>query len=316
MKRFFLLFVLLIFSNNFSAHKPKVKAENFGNIKTYFISGFNFGSKTIEAEELKMQIIGRLSKVISDKLGYRDTIMIERKTFLSDNKRDFYMLENDNSNYKVAVLDDGIILKSNNEGLAIRIISAKVNVVDILKLIEYTIKNRRKINNSLVSLPYFYSEDSQMKVLSNTKEFISKIINRNSKLVEEIIKEEVILANDSETIISWNNNEFVFKMNLEKFRPDNLYRDLLKDQLKVQDFKYYINSPNYSFFLIFHDMETFTYFDGSEEHTSQKIRIENKRSWYPFVLTKDKIGSRIILYDRNQTIFIYDIKKKLLQKIE
>jgi len=316
MNKFFLLLIFLIFSNNLSAHKPKVKVENFGNIKTFFISEFNFGAKTIESQELKMQIIGKLSKTISENLGYRDTIMIERKTYFYDNNHDFYILENNNSNYKIGALEDGVMLKSNGKGLAIRIISKKVNVTDVLKLVEYTIRNRIKINNLLVSTPYFYNENEQMKVLSNTKEFISKIVNQNSNLVDEIIKQDVILTKDSETIISWNNNEFIFEMNLEKFKPDNLYSDLPKNQLKIQDFKYYINSPNNNFFLVFTDMETFVYFDGREENISQKIKIDNNRSWYPFVLGKDKIGSKIILYNRDQVIFIYDINKKLLQKIE
>lgn len=316
MKRFFLFFIFLIISNNYSAHKPKIKIENFGNIKTFYISEFNFNLKTISSEELKMQIIGKLAKEISEKLGYKDTIMIERKTFLSYNKRDFYMLENNNSNYKVAFLDEGVLRKSNGKGLAIRVISAKVNVIDVLKLVEYTIKNRQKVNKSLVSIPYFHNENEQIEVFVNTEEFISKIVNRNSKLVDEIIKQEVILEKETETIISWNNNEFIFKMNLEKFKPDNLYQDLPKNQLKIQDFKYYINSPNYNFFLVFADMDTFMYFDGREENRSQKIKIDNNRSWYPFVLGKDKIGSKIILYDWNQIIFVYDINKKLLQKIE
>lgn len=316
MKRFFLLLIFLIISNNYSAHKPKVKIENFGNIKTFFISEFNFGAKTIESEELKMQIIGKLSKVISEKLGYKDTIMIERKTFLSYNKRDFYMLENDNSNYKVAFLDDGVLRKSNGRGLAIRIVSEKVNVIDVLKLVEYTIQNRKKINKALISQPYFHNEDEQIKVFANIKEFISKIVGRNSKLVDEIIKQDVILENDSETIISWNNNEFVFRRNLSRFEEESNYAKSIKSQLKVPDFKYCIKSSNYHFFLVFQDMETFIYFDGEEENTSQKIKIENSRSWYPFILGKDKIGSKIILYNDREFFYVYDIKKKLLQKIE
>jgi len=316
MKLLFYLLIFLICSNNFFANKPKVKVENFGNIKTFYISEFNFNSKTIASEELKMQIIGKLSKEISEKLGYKDTIMIERKTFLSYNKRKFYMLENDNSNYKVAVLDDGAILKSNGKGLAIRIISARVNVIDVLKLVEYTIQNRLKVNKSLVSMPYFRNENEQIEVFANTEEFISKIVNQNSKLVDEIIKQEVILEKDAETIISWNNNEFVFRRNLSRFEEESNYAKSIKSQLKVQDFKYYIKSPNYYFFLVFQDMETFTYFDGEEENTAQKIKIENSSSWSPFILGKDEIGSKIILYNDREFFYVYDINKKLLQKIE
>ncbi|MCU7618955.1 hypothetical protein NZ698_17395 [Chryseobacterium sp. PBS4-4] len=315
MNKFFLLLIFLVSLNNFSAHKPKVKVENFGNIKTFFISEFNFGAKTIASEELKMRIIGKLSKEISEKLGYKDTIIIERKTFLSYNKSNFYMLENDNSNYKLAVLDDGVVLKSNGKGLAIRIVSDKVDVIDVLKLVEYTIQNRLKINKSLVLRPYFHNEDEQIEVFANTEEFISKIVNQNSNLVDEIIKQEVILEEDTETIISWNKNEFVFKMNLEKFKPDNFYRDLLKNQFKIQDFKYFIKSDIYNFFLVFTTDQSFSFFDGHEENKILDVHIQKENTFYPFRISIEKMINKIVIYSRDY-FYIYDIKKKLLQKIE
>ena len=316
MSKLILLIVFLIFSNHCFAHKPKVKFENYGNIKTYYISEFNVDSKTVSSEELKIEVIGKMAKIISEKLGYKDTIMIERKTYLTYNKNDLYILENDNSNYKIGFLDNSVVLKSNGKGLAIRIMSKKVNIKDVLKLVEYTINNRYNINKSLVSTPYFHIEDEHFKVLANSEELIFKILNKNSKLVDDIINEEILLTNNSVMKISWKNGEFVFGMNLDKFKPDNLYRELMKDQYKIYDFKYFINSVDSYYFIIFHDEETFSYFDGMIENTSQKIKIKNNDSWYPFKLGKEKIGTKIILYNSPEFFYVYSTDKKSIQKIE
>ncbi|KQT16303.1 hypothetical protein ASG31_12340 [Chryseobacterium sp. Leaf404] len=62
MKSIYCLIILLIFSNSFSAHKDKVIIKNYGNVKTLYISEFNFGERIVSAEELKMKILGELTR--------------------------------------------------------------------------------------------------------------------------------------------------------------------------------------------------------------------------------------------------------------
>ncbi|WP_330745398.1 hypothetical protein [Chryseobacterium sp. CP-77] len=316
MNKLILFFIFLVSLNFIEAHKPKVRIENFGNIKTYFVSGFNFDQKTIESEELKMQVVGRLSKLIAEKLGCSDTIMIERKTYYShDPKQEFFILENNNSQYKLAVLDEGILLKSNNKGLSVRILSGNINVVDVLKLVEYSILNRKKLNRKHIVTAYYYGEE-KLKILVNSENFIRKICKIQSKLVSEVINNNIELLNNGflRTKISWKSGKFIFGIDHKPPAGGN-YLEPLTNDFKIEDFRYYLDSNHSNFFLIFHNSNEFTYFDGKNENTSAKIEVKNS-SWYPFQLSKDRFRDKIVLFDNYSYFYVYNFKKKLLQKIE
>lgn len=316
MKPFFSFIIFLFFSNYCTAHKAKFKVEKFGNIKTFFRSQFNFGDKTIESQEMKIHIVGKLSEIIADRLNFKDTLMIEyeKDYFLQKIK----ILENNNSNYKILGLRDGSEMKSNENGLAVRIIDDNIEVIDVLKLIEYAIINKKKLNKSLIPVNYFYINDNQITVLANSDDFIRKITRKQSDLVNEIIKTEVELLNNgfSKTKISWKNGEFVFGFN--DVPPNNgNYVKLETEKFTTKDFKYYIENTWNDFFIVFHDSDCFTYFDGREENTSSQKLDENISDFYPFRLNKDKISNKILIIPfRSDVIYIYKINKKLLQKIE
>ncbi|MCD1116258.1 hypothetical protein [Chryseobacterium turcicum] len=316
MKFIFSLLIFLIFSNYCTAHKPKFKVEKFGNVKTFFKSEFNFGDKIVESEEMKIHIIGKLSETIANKLNFKDTLIIEyEKNYFLQKLR---ILEGDNSNYRILGLRDGVIMKNNGKGLAVRIIDSNVEVTDILKLVEYSIFNKTKLNKSLIPVNYFYNDDNPITVLANSDEFIQKIIRKKSDLVNEIIQSEILLVDNGElrTEISWKNNEFIFAKNTKYLKENNVYKNDYVSY-KVSDFKYYLDSFDSSCVLIFNDVNTFTYFDGREENTSSQKLDEGISDFYPFRLNKDKISNKIILIPfRSDVIYIYKINKKLLQKIE
>ncbi|KAA2217789.1 hypothetical protein [Chryseobacterium sediminis] len=317
MKYFILYFLFLVSSNFVKAHKPKVRIETFRNVKTYFNSEFNFNPKTIASEELKIRVIGQLSRVIAEKLGYSDTIMIERKTYYShDPHQKFFILENNNSQYKLAVLDDGTVLKSNNKGLAVRILSENINVVDVLKLVEYSILNRKKLNKKLIPTTYFFEQNQQLSLLVNSEEFIQRLCKSKSKLVNEVIGNEIELLDNGflRTKISWKSGKFVFGINNKYPASGDYYKSELSDY-EIEDFKYYVDSVYSNCFLIFHNSKEFTYFDGENENTSATIKVEND-SWYPFQLSKDRFDDKVILFNNNRYFYVYNFKKKLLKKIE
>lgn len=314
MKYFFLYFLLLVSSNFVKAHKPKVRIETFGNVKTYFKSEFNFNPKTIASEELKIRVIGQLSRVIAEKLGYSDTIMIERTTYYAhDPNQKFFILENNNSQYKLAVLDEGVLLKTNNSGLAIRVLSENVNVVDVLKLVKYSILNRKKLNKKLISKTYFYGEE-KLIILANSEDFIRKICKVQSKLVDEIIDNKIELLDNGflRTKISWKNGKFMFGIN-HKYPAGETNQDFVMDNYEIEDFKYYVDSTYSNFFLIFLTPSIFTYFDGDIDNTQDKIEIE-KKSWYPFQLSRDNFGDKIVLFDTNTYFYVYNLKKNYSRK--
>lgn len=315
MKPIFSLILFLIFSSYCTAHKPKFKVENFGNVKTFFRSGFNFGDKTRESQEMKIYVIGKLSEILAKRLNLNDTLMIEYERSYNDKK--LIILENDNSNYKVLGLNEGIVMKSNNRGLAVRIIDENIDIIDALKLVEYTILNRKKINKFLTSVDYNYSYRDEYKVtiLANSDDFVQKILKKKSNLVDEIIQSEILLLDNGglRTKISWKNNQFVFAKNTKYLKENNVYKNEY-GSYKISDFKYYLESFDSSYVVIFNDINTFTYFDGREEDISSQKLDENFSDFYPFRLNKDKISNKIILIPfRNDVIYIYKINKKLLQ---
>ncbi|NJM80549.1 MAG: hypothetical protein HC854_14745 [Flavobacterium sp.] len=135
------LFIILIFFISITycnAHKDKVIQETYGNVKIYLKTGFDY------SEINKIMIIGKLSEKISNQLKYRDTIMIEyihdyTKQYLDD----LYMLEYNNSNNKLMFgIKSNYAIESNESGLAVRIYAKNINIVYILKLVEFIIINK------------------------------------------------------------------------------------------------------------------------------------------------------------------------------
>lgn len=302
-----------MFSEILTAHKPKVKVANFGNVKTFYISEFNFGSKTVSSEELKMEIFGKISQRIAEKYGYNDTILIERMTMPYYNTKDFFIIENENSAHKLPWLNNGFVAKSNKRGLAIRIISSKMEVKTVLKCVEYAILNQKKLNKHLITVNFQYNLNDKIPLEVSSDDFINEIITKPSELVEEMMNTEIFLVKDQQTI-QWKNDEFVFGVNTEGLKDDNLYKALYSSH-RIHDFLYYIESYYSDYFLIFKDTKTFTFFNGLLENTVENLKVETQ-SWGPFQLIKEKIGSRIIFYDTLDYFYLYNINKKLLQKIE
>ena len=315
MKLFYSLIVLLIFSNSLSAHKDKIKIKNFGNVKTLYISEFNFGEKVVSSEELKMEVLGELSRRLAENMGFKDTIMIERKTFLSLNKSDVYIIEKNDTNYKFLKLNNDYTEVKGGSGIAVRILSPKVDVEQVLKLVEFAIINKNKLNKYLIKTDYYFDEEVKISISANTVKFIAAITSKESAIVKTLLQIELLLFKDNDQIVYWVNNEFCFKMNLERFKSDNVYKDLWKDELKVRDFKYYIQSDSNNFFVVFTNEKLFSFFDGNEDHEAIDIEVDSTRDMYPFGISREKIMGKIIIYNRDD-FFIYDIHKKKLQKIE
>ncbi|WP_312075586.1 hypothetical protein [Chryseobacterium sp.] len=315
MKPIFALIIILIYSNFFYANKPKVKIKDFSNVKTMYVSDFNVNQNVILAEELKMEILGQLSKELAERLGFKDTIVIERKTYLNYNQKDLYIIEKNNSNYKLLLLGEESVKKMSGSGIAVRIQSAKVNVSDVLKMVEYAIANRKTLDKNLVKTDYFLFEGDKIQILANSEKFISNIVSNNSVLVKSLIQKEIILLKDSGKIIIWQNDGFIFKENLDRYQPAYLYGNINHGELRLQDFYYYIRNEIYNYFLVFSDKNTFSYFDAYEEHTAKKIHIEKGSSIYPYMTAKEIIYGKLVIYD-NDNFFIYNVYKKKLQKIE
>ncbi|MDR2235462.1 MAG: hypothetical protein LBE92_05020 [Chryseobacterium sp.] len=259
--------------------------------------------------------MGELSQDIAERLHYKDTIMIEYYVRLNEGRK-MFILENENSNYKLPALVDGHIIKSNGSGLAIRVMDQKVNIDEILQLVEYTIINRAKINKYLQAVTFPYGENDYIDVQANSEEFISTILKKKSKIVAEVMKKNVALMANSflQTKLFWENNEFVFGMN--DTPPSEGYRIPEYSHYKIPDFNYYINSNWSDFFLISRKNEGLVYFDGMQEHTSPIAVPEYSSIIYPFNISKDRFSNKVIVSNNGESFYVYDIHKKTTLKVE
>ena len=168
-----IIIVLLFFSSiNAFAHKDKLVSETYGNVKTVIMTGFNY----LDIDKIK--IIGQLTKELSNRLKYRDTILIEYiHDYTNKYSDDLYLLEYNNSNYKL--LEDSSIksnytIKSNGKGLSVRMYADNINIVDVLKLVEFIRKKPQNPRNLQVYLKVDRVENSRQYL---PPEIDSKIVN-------------------------------------------------------------------------------------------------------------------------------------------
>lgn len=261
MKSKLLIILLFLTTGTYCyAHKDQVILETYGNVKIYMKTGFDY------SEINKIKIIGKLSEKISNQLKYRDTIMIE---YLHDYTKqyldDLYMLEYNNSNNKLIFgINSNYTIKSNETGLAVRVYAKKINIVDILKLVEFTIINKEKANNHLVikkikfkNKIYEYEEGLREEVkthinsIATNDNLIKKIISENSELIKTIISDKIEVEKQTHfgSEIYWQNNKFIFEYKFGIHDPNVIV-------FEIKDF-YYCVEPNPNDLFIFINENSF-----------------------------------------------------------
>jgi hypothetical protein len=298
-----LVILALLLSFNCFAHKDKVIQKTYGNVKTYMRTGFDYSDID------KIKIVGQLSKKLSDRLQYKDTIFIEYIQDYTDKyANDLYMLEFNNSNYKIITgIEPEYKIDSNNSGLSVRIYADRIKVVDILKLVEFTIINEEKTNSYLTkkNIGYNVYEDKEL-----IKQLIEQIISSESQLIKDIINEKILVnGQDNYGIeIYWQNDNFLFEYN-------HIHSDKQEIVFELKDY-FYHTYVNVNDILIFVDKNSFYFLDGTNHKKKEIINIDNS-SYAPLVVSD--FGDKLLLHPmRNKSelsIFLKD-KNKVISKFE
>lgn len=309
--------ILLFLSTICYAHKDKVIKENYGNVKIYMKTGFDY------SEINKIMIIGKLSEKISNQLKYRDTIMIEYiHDYTKEYLDDLYMLEYNNSSNKLMFgVNSNYTIKTNKSGLAIRVHAKNINIVDILKLVEFTIINKETTNNHLVIKQmkfkneiYEYEEGQREEVkthinsIATNDKLIKKIISENSELIKTIISDKIEVEKQSHFGIEiyWQNDKFIFE-----------YKLGIHDQnvvvFEIKDFYYYVE-PNPNDLFIFINENSFYFLDGSNQKEKKLSHIENG-SYMPVMVRQ--FDNKILIFDNRKSFNVFLPKKnKTITKFE
>ncbi|MBE9576722.1 hypothetical protein [Flavobacterium proteolyticum] len=303
------LLILLLFSINSFAHKDKFVLENYGNVKVYMRTGFNYSDLD------KIKIIGKLSEKLSKNLNYKDTILIEYiQDYTNVLTDDLYLLEYNNSNFKlVNGLEETNSLQTNNTGLSVRIYANKIKILDILKFVEYLIYNKEETNNYLTKREIKLNNYEDKQVLetliyeATDKSLIEKIISKESILIKNLINEKFVVKSEEYYGIEiyWKNDKFIFEYKL--FDEDQYQLHELKDY-------YYCIPVNINEILVFTDESSFYFINGNKEKNIKLNKIKNGNNVPIGIIDLD---NKILIFDfynrGNINIFLKN-KNKVISK--
>jgi len=262
----------------------------------------------------KIQIVGQLSERLSERLHYKDTIFIEYiQDYTNKYDNDLYMLEFNNSNYKlIGGIKSEYTIKSNKSGLSVRIYADRINVVEILKLVEFTISNKEKTNSYLTKKEIGFNryDEQPLNSIATDDKIIDEIYSSESELIKELINERILIKEQDNYGIEiyWKNDKFIFEYN-------HIHSDKQEFVFELKDYFYhkYINVND---ILIFVDKNSFYYLDGTNDDKKELIKMENK-SYSPLIIMD--FGNKVLFHpfrNRNElSIFLKD-KNKVISKFE
>ena len=301
-----ILFFLL--STNSFAHKDKYIIETYGNVKTLIKTGFDY------SEIDKIKIIGQLAEKLAIKLNYKDSIFIEYDHDYTDlYKDDLYMLE-----YNGSKLFSRLMANYNanpdSTNLFVFINANNINIITTLKLVEFGMFNKEKVNEYLFEKKIRYYDDNDKEIFkplnpfATDKRLISQINSSQSKIINEVINERIIVSNQRifGIEIYWQSDKFFFEYkNVSGKKNDTLF--------EIHDF-YYSVSLNQNDLLIFINKNEFYFLDGSNLKEKKLNRIKNG-SYLPVRVLEFK--DKILIYDRRDSFNVFLPKKnKTITKFE
>lgn len=311
MKYTLLLIICFLYNAPSFAHKDKIIRNNYGNIKTYLRTGFDY------SEIFKMEIIGKLSNDLALKLNYKDTLLIEYvHDYTKFYDRDIYSFENNNTNYKfLGGLENHVKTTTNGKGISVRIYAKNVAVEKVLKLVEFSILNRKKLHTLLVSqhIKSNYPEEAYfldpIPVNLIPDDLFMFITSAKSELITEAMTKRIAIYQQTQYGIEiyWQGNKFIFEYKNIDTPPDFLF--------DTKDF-YYFKEVDLNTMLVFIDGKSFYYLSGGEKTDEKPFELDNE-SFRPANVI-GRFNNKIIIsndYFDSFNIFLKD-KRKIISKFE
>ncbi|MDI9309308.1 MAG: hypothetical protein QM535_03740 [Limnohabitans sp.] len=305
-----LFLIAIVFKSN--AHKDISVYEKYGNVKVYLRTGFNYSD--IE----KIKIIGKLSEKLCAKLTFKDTLFVEYiQDYVDNYSKDIYKFEN-NTNWSFR---NGLDSISNSDsitsGISLRIIADKINISNVLSLVEYAITHQNDLSKKLmfqnVIDRWSYNEqEKEIKLKAIPDDLLAQIFTYKSVLLQEIISLPIYIKTEEFIGIQtyWKNDKFTFEY---KFHDEPLEK-----LFEIEDYFYSINLNNESM-LIFISQNQFYYIKPSDDNNSKLLEVKCT-TYVPFT-AYNIFRDKIVLYNgRNDPtedfyILLKD-KRKIISKFE
>ncbi len=137
-KNLLIILTLLLIPITVSAHKDFWVSKRYGNVTSRIKTGYGY-------EEIrKVQIIGKLAEQLALKSDYTEPILLDFDHAYTGNSNSTYYLGVDDQEitYNHGANEQKILIKKK---IVIYQIGSSFNIINTLKMLEYSIKNRTKI---------------------------------------------------------------------------------------------------------------------------------------------------------------------------
>lgn len=263
----YLLTALLILSFKVTfGHQDFYSSKEYGNVKVRIQTGYKY-------EEInKVFIFAQLAEKLSIELDYSGQIFLEFTHDYTNRDLPGYFISYDKA-LKEYTYENGAReehLKENT--IVIRQINKNFNAITTLQLLEYGIKNRKRIKSTQQQIEY---PSSQWKIYSaDTTEINQHLRNESTDIVKKTLNNRIYRPEEnftSGTSYYWlNNNYYLFQREM-----NTADKDLLKVSNIFQFTKF-----NYSNSILFDTDSTFYYIDGYASKVSKKQMIGNINDHY------------------------------------
>lgn len=199
----FLIGLFFLVQPNF-AHKPKSIFEFKDNVKFYMKSSWDF------AEFLKVKVITNLASDLLKENNEKDTLIIKYQHSKSSNLVDEYLLE-----YKKTKF----LSNNRNKVIFIELTNDNLDVELVLNLIDFSIKNKKKLDKYNLTVDYF---DRYTSVKKGTQKITNvSLINAvayqiSSVNIQHLMKKEIEVFKNEIFKIKWMNSIYSFHYQKEK----------------------------------------------------------------------------------------------------
>ena len=282
-----LFLIAIVFKSN--AHKDISVYENYGNVKVYLRTGFNYSD--IE----KIKIMGKLSEKLCAKLTFKDTLFVEYiQDYVDEYSKDIYKFENNTDLSFIRGLErvsDYDSINSITQGISIRISADKINISNVLSLVEYAITHQNDLSKKLmfqkvIDLWNHNEQENEIKIKAIPDDLLTQIFTHKSALLQEIISQPTYMKKEELIGIQayWMNDKFTFEYKFHNKRLTKL--------LEIEEYFYCLNLDNQSL-LIFINKTQFYYIRLGDKNNSKLLNI--KCTTYAPFKVNEKIGNKIVL---------------------
>lgn len=312
-KNIVFLLIFFITSMKVSAHRDFWVFTESGNIKTRIKTGYQY-------EEIKkVQIIGKLAELLAKKLNYTESILLDFNHYYVGIAEPIYFLSFDNGTIKHSY-DEARKVQPllNKNGIVVRQVGSEFDIVNTLKMLEYSINNWKSIKKTQKRIEYNENYCNWVVNSIDINQSIEILKSKESEVIREIINTKIYRpekGGKSRVTYYWKNNKYKV-----------VFRGKNKEKLLITLNNIYDIQQKRNTIFIFETPADFLVFDSYKQVVSKKWSIENaEKNYRPYsinYLGGDKFSISFNYYSKEpgiqpkNQIFIYaKLEDKIIQDL-